>query len=162
MIDDGLDPDLRTFRDRVLADYARLGGVYRDVAHRRAVAELVRSPWATGGPIMASTIELPIAGVRCRLHRPVDMTGLPVLVYLHGGGFVLGGLESHDDVCAEMAAKTGIDIYLGSGGAPEGVLAAAALRCIGGQIQGRLMPSNDEEIARAKKMGIARVGLATQ
>ena len=40
-------------------------------------------------------------------------------------------------------AETGIDIYMGSGGAPEGVLAAAALRCIGGQIQGRLMPSND-------------------
>ena len=37
-------------------------------------------------------------------------------------------------------AETGIDIYLGSGGAPEGVLAAAALRCIGGQMQGRLMP----------------------
>ncbi len=41
--------------------------------------------------------------------------------------------------------ETGIDIYMGSGGAPEGVLAAAALRCIGGQIQGRLMPTNDEE-----------------
>jgi fructose-1,6-bisphosphatase II / sedoheptulose-1,7-bisphosphatase len=53
--------------------------------------------------------------------------------------------------------ETGIDIYLGSGGAPEGVLAAAALRCIGGQIQGRLMPSNDEERARAKAMGIADI-----
>ncbi len=48
---------------------------------------------------------------------------------------------------------TGIDIYLGSGGAPEGVLAAAALRCIGGQIQGRLMPLKDEERERAAKMG---------
>ena len=48
--------------------------------------------------------------------------------------------------------QTGIDIYLGSGGAPEGVLAAAALRCIGGQIQGRLMPSNAAERARAEKM----------
>ena len=53
--------------------------------------------------------------------------------------------------------ETGIDIYLGSGGAPEGVLAAAALRCIGGQIQGRLLPSNDEEVARAKKMGISDI-----
>lgn len=53
--------------------------------------------------------------------------------------------------------ETGIDIYLGSGGAPEGVLAAAALRCIGGQIQGRLMPSNDEETARAAKMGITDI-----
>lgn len=53
--------------------------------------------------------------------------------------------------------ETGIDIYLGSGGAPEGVLAAAALRCIGGQIQGRLMPANDEERARAATMGIADI-----
>jgi fructose-1,6-bisphosphatase II / sedoheptulose-1,7-bisphosphatase len=50
--------------------------------------------------------------------------------------------------------ETGIDIYMGSGGAPEGVLAAAALRCIGGQIQGRLMPMKDEERIRAEKMGI--------
>jgi fructose-1,6-bisphosphatase II / sedoheptulose-1,7-bisphosphatase len=50
--------------------------------------------------------------------------------------------------------ETNIDVYLGSGGAPEGVLAAAALRCIGGQIEGRLMPSNDEERVRAEKMGI--------
>jgi fructose-1,6-bisphosphatase II / sedoheptulose-1,7-bisphosphatase len=50
--------------------------------------------------------------------------------------------------------QTGVDIYLGSGGAPEGVLAAAALRCIGGQMQGRLKPSNREEVERAAKMGI--------
>jgi fructose-1,6-bisphosphatase II / sedoheptulose-1,7-bisphosphatase len=53
--------------------------------------------------------------------------------------------------------ETGIDIYLGSGGAPEGVLAAAALRCIGGQIEGRLLPSSDEQRARARKMGITNV-----
>ena len=53
--------------------------------------------------------------------------------------------------------ETGIDIYLGSGGAPEGVLAAAALRCIGGQIQGRLMPTKDEERIRAHKMGITDI-----
>lgn len=49
--------------------------------------------------------------------------------------------------------QTSIDIYLGSGGAPEGVLAAAALQCIGGQMQGRLLPSNDQERERAEKMG---------
>jgi fructose-1,6-bisphosphatase II / sedoheptulose-1,7-bisphosphatase len=53
--------------------------------------------------------------------------------------------------------ETGIDIYLGSGGAPEGVLAAAALRCIGGQIEGRLLPASDEQRERAQKMGIADV-----
>jgi fructose-1,6-bisphosphatase II / sedoheptulose-1,7-bisphosphatase len=53
--------------------------------------------------------------------------------------------------------ETGIDIYLGSGGAPEGVLAAAALRCIGGQIEGRLLPASDEQRERTQKMGIADV-----
>ena len=50
--------------------------------------------------------------------------------------------------------KTGIDIYLGIGGAPEGVLAAAALRCIGGQMQGRLVLDTEEKRTRAAKMGI--------
>src|SRR6185437_5892004 len=54
--------------------------------------------------------------------------------------------------CAEP--KTGIDIYLGIGGAPEGVLAAAALRCIGGQMQTRLILDTDERRERALKMGI--------
>jgi len=49
---------------------------------------------------------------------------------------------------------TGMDIYMGAGGAPEGVLAAAALRCIGGQMQGRLLFRNDDERARARKWGI--------
>ncbi|MDX2307329.1 MAG: class II fructose-bisphosphatase [Hyphomicrobium sp.] len=52
------------------------------------------------------------------------------------------------------ARETGIDIYMGSGGAPEGVLAAAAMLCVGGQIQGRLKPSNDDERIRAAAMGI--------
>ncbi|MEM9140755.1 MAG: class II fructose-bisphosphatase [Pseudomonadota bacterium] len=55
--------------------------------------------------------------------------------------------------CAEPEI-TGIDMYMGSGGAPEGVLAAAALKCMGGQIQGRLMFRNDDEVGRAKKAGI--------
>jgi fructose-1,6-bisphosphatase II / sedoheptulose-1,7-bisphosphatase len=55
------------------------------------------------------------------------------------------------------AQETGIDIYMGSGGAPEGVLAAAAMRCVGGQIQGRLKPSNDDERIRAAKMGITDI-----
>jgi fructose-1,6-bisphosphatase II / sedoheptulose-1,7-bisphosphatase len=53
--------------------------------------------------------------------------------------------------------QTGVDIYLGSGGAPEGVLAAAALRCIGGQMQGRLLPQNDEERKRAASMGVTDI-----
>ena len=55
--------------------------------------------------------------------------------------------------CAEPE-KTGIDMYMGSGGAPEGVLAASALKCMGGQIQGRLLFRNDDERGRAAKAGI--------
>jgi len=57
-------------------------------------------------------------------------------------------------VIATSRSGTGVDLYRGIGGAPEGVLAAAALRCIGGQFQGRLIFDNDEEIARAKRMGV--------
>ncbi|WP_299359577.1 class II fructose-bisphosphatase [uncultured Paracoccus sp.] len=52
------------------------------------------------------------------------------------------------------AEKTGIDMYMGSGGAPEGVLAAGALKCMGGQMWGRLMFRNDDERGRATKAGI--------
>ena len=51
--------------------------------------------------------------------------------------------------------ETGVDMYIGTGGAPEGVLAAAALRCIGGQMQCRLILDTEEKRARAQKMGIA-------
>jgi len=68
-------------------------------------------------------------------------------VKLIGDGDVAG-------VIATTNPDTSVDIYMGSGGAPEGVLAAAALRCIGGQIQGRLTFRNDDERARARKWGI--------
>jgi fructose-1,6-bisphosphatase II / sedoheptulose-1,7-bisphosphatase len=57
-------------------------------------------------------------------------------------------------VIATSDPKTGVDMYMGTGGAPEGVLAAAALRCIGGQMQGRLLFRNDDEIGRARRWGI--------
>ncbi|MFC5589186.1 class II fructose-bisphosphatase [Sporosarcina soli] len=50
--------------------------------------------------------------------------------------------------------ETGVDILFGLGGAPEGVIAAVGLKCLGGEIQGRLVPSNEEEVQRCKKMGI--------
>ncbi|MGH8723130.1 MAG: class II fructose-bisphosphatase, partial [Burkholderiales bacterium] len=57
-------------------------------------------------------------------------------------------------VIATTRPDSGVDMYLGSGGAPEGVLAAAALRCVGGQMQGRLLFRNDEERSRATRLGI--------
>lgn len=69
-------------------------------------------------------------------------------IMLIGDGDVAG-------VIATCQPDSGVDIYLGSGGAPEGVLAAAALRCVGGQMQGRLLYENDEQRERAKAMGIS-------
>lgn len=66
-------------------------------------------------------------------------------------------LISDGDIAGVIATtdpSTGIDIYMGVGGAPEGVLAAAALRCIGGQMQGRLVTNNEEQKTRAARMGI--------
>jgi fructose-1,6-bisphosphatase II / sedoheptulose-1,7-bisphosphatase len=66
-------------------------------------------------------------------------------------------LISDGDVSGVIATSrpdSGVDMYLGSGGAPEGVLAAAALRCIGGQMQGRLLFRNSDEKARAERWGI--------
>jgi fructose-1,6-bisphosphatase II / sedoheptulose-1,7-bisphosphatase len=57
-------------------------------------------------------------------------------------------------VIATAQPNSGVDVYMGSGGAPEGVLAAAALRCIGGQMQGRLLFRNDDERGRARRLGI--------
>lgn len=66
-------------------------------------------------------------------------------------------LISDGDVAGVIATAmpdSEVDMYAGSGGAPEGVLAAAALRCIGGQMQGRLLYENEEQVARARAMGI--------
>ena len=68
-------------------------------------------------------------------------------VYLIGDGDVAGVISTTDP-------HTGVDVYMGQGGAPEGVLAAAALRCTGGQMQGRLVFRNDDEKARADRAGI--------
>ncbi|MFZ3578606.1 class II fructose-bisphosphatase [Virgibacillus sp. DJP39] len=67
-------------------------------------------------------------------------------------------LISDGDVAAAMNTAfddTGVDILFGIGGAPEGVLAAVALKCLGGELQGKLIPSNDEERERCVKMGIS-------
>jgi fructose-1,6-bisphosphatase II / sedoheptulose-1,7-bisphosphatase len=69
-------------------------------------------------------------------------------IMLLGDGDVAG-------VIATAQPDSGVDIYMGSGGAPEGVLAAAALRCIGGQMQGRLLYEDEAQVARAREMGIS-------
>ncbi|WP_262696384.1 class II fructose-bisphosphatase [Kordiimonas aquimaris] len=89
----------------------------------------------------------------CVLDRPRHAKLIQELRSI-GCGIALIGDGDVAGVIATTDAKTGIDMYIGSGGAPEGVLAAAALRCIGGQMQGRLLFRNDDERARAHKWGI--------
>ena len=90
----------------------------------------------------------------CVLERPrheamiAELRATGAAIRLITDGDVAGVIH-----CAE-AAKTGIDIYMGSGGAPEGVLAAAALKCMGGQIYGRLIFRSEDEAIRARRAGI--------
>ncbi len=89
----------------------------------------------------------------CILDRPRH-SGLIKAVREAGAGINLIGDGDVYGVIATSQPDSGIDLYMGSGGAPEGVLACAALRCIGGQFQGRLLFRNDDEKARADKWGI--------
>ena len=89
----------------------------------------------------------------CVLDRPrhaeiiAELRGLGCGVVLIGDGDVAGVIATTDP-------DTTIDMYMGQGGAPEGVLAAAALRCVGGQFNGRLVFRNEDEKARARRLGI--------
>lgn len=91
--------------------------------------------------------------IACVLDRPrhealiKELRAIGCGIFLIPDGDVAG-------VIATTNPETSVDIYLGSGGAPEGVLAAAALRCVGGQLQGKLIFRNEDEKARARKVGI--------
>ena len=91
--------------------------------------------------------------VVCILDRPRHAE-LIAKVREAGARIMLIGDGDVSGVIATSTGDSGIDLYMGSGGAPEGVLAAAALRAIGGQIQGRLLFRNDDEKSRARKWGI--------
>ena len=89
----------------------------------------------------------------CVLDRPRH-AGLIAELREIGCGVVLIGDGDVAGVIAVTDEDTTIDLYMGSGGAPEGVLAAAALRCVGGQFNGKLLFRNEAEKARARKWGI--------
>jgi fructose-1,6-bisphosphatase II / sedoheptulose-1,7-bisphosphatase len=91
--------------------------------------------------------------VVCILDRPRHAE-LIARVREAGARIMLIGDGDVSGVIATAQPNAGIDLYMGSGGAPEGVLAAAALRCIGGQFQGRLIFRNDAERERAKRWGV--------
>jgi fructose-1,6-bisphosphatase II / sedoheptulose-1,7-bisphosphatase len=89
----------------------------------------------------------------CVMDRPrhekliAELRTVGARVKLITDGDVAGVIDTTDP-------ETGVDLYIGSGGAPEGVLACAALKCVGGQFQGRLIFRNDDEKARARRIGL--------
>jgi fructose-1,6-bisphosphatase II / sedoheptulose-1,7-bisphosphatase len=91
--------------------------------------------------------------IACVLDRPRHEKLIAELRAL-GCGIVLIPDGDVAGVIAVTNPETTIDIYMGAGGAPEGVLAAAALRCVGGQFEGRLLFRNEDEKARARKWGV--------
>jgi fructose-1,6-bisphosphatase II / sedoheptulose-1,7-bisphosphatase len=122
-------------------------GFATDVVHiEKSVTENVQSLAKAKG-CKASDI------MACVLDRPRHEALIKELRSL-GCGITLIPDGDVAGVIAVTDPSTGIDIYLGQGGAPEGVLAAAALRCVGGQFQGKLVFRNEDERARARKWGI--------
>ena len=117
------------------------------------IIDLAKSPTENVKAVAAAKGVQPHEIIVCVLDRPRhndlinELRGLGCGVVLIGDGDVAG-------VIAVTNEDTGIDMYMGSGGAPEGVLAAAALRCVGGQFNGRLLFRNEDEKARARKWGI--------
>jgi fructose-1,6-bisphosphatase II / sedoheptulose-1,7-bisphosphatase len=117
------------------------------------VIDLARSPADNVRAVAAAKGVAPADLMVCVLDRPrhealiAELRALGCGIALIPDGDVAG-------VIATTNPDTGIDIYMGSGGAPEGVLAAAALRCVGGQLQGRLLFRNDDERGRARRWGI--------
>ena len=117
------------------------------------VIDLARSPSDNIRAIAAAKGVAPGDIIACVLDRPRHAVLIAELRAL-GCGI---SLISDGDVAGVIAVTdpdTTIDVYMGQGGAPEGVLAAAALRCVGGQFQGRLVFRNDDERARAARWGV--------
>ena len=117
------------------------------------IIDLAKSPSENVRAVAAAKGVEPSEIIVCVLDRPrhaeliAELRGLGCGVALISDGDVAGVIAVTND-------DTNIDLYMGSGGAPEGVLAAAALRCVGGQFNGRLLFRNDDERARARKWGI--------
>jgi fructose-1,6-bisphosphatase II / sedoheptulose-1,7-bisphosphatase len=114
-----------------------------EMTPRERIAAVARARGCAAGDLTVCILERPRHEA---LIAEVRATGAAIRLITDGD--VAGVIH-----CAE-AEKTGIDLYMGAGGAPEGVLAASALKCMGGQIWGRLMFRNDDEKARARKAGI--------
>ncbi|MCR6644237.1 MAG: class II fructose-bisphosphatase [Terricaulis sp.] len=103
---------------------------------------------------LAKAKGVPVSEIRaCLLDRPRHAAIIDELRKAGAGIRLIPDGDVAGVFWTTETARSGVDIYFGSGGAPEGVLAAAAIRCAGGQMQARLAPENDQEIARARAMG---------
>ncbi len=118
------------------------------------IIDLAKSPSDNVRAVAEAKGVQPSEIIVCVLDRPRHAALISELRAL-GCGVVLIGDGDVAGVIAVTDPDTTIDMYMGSGGAPEGVLAAAALRCVGGQFNGRLIFRNEDEKARARKWGIS-------
>ncbi len=132
-----------TYMDKIAVGPGLPEGV---VDIRRSVSENIRA-LAFAKQVRPDQITALVLDRERHMAMIAELRGLGCGVHLIPDGDVAG-------ILATTNPDTGIDIYMGQGGAPEGVLAAAALRCVGGQMQGRLVFRNDDERARAAKIGI--------
>jgi len=105
----GIDPQIREFARRLNDAYAAHGAA-ESLAERRRIAELVRRRWRAGGPKMAETRNMTMNGLRIRLHRPDWRRNSPAMLYMHGGGWVLFSIDTHDRLMREYAARAGIAV----------------------------------------------------
>ncbi|MFL6751887.1 MAG: class II fructose-bisphosphatase, partial [Sphingomicrobium sp.] len=121
--------------------------------YAEGVIDLSKSPGENVRAIAAAKGVAPDEIIACVLDRPRHTAIIAELRQL-GCGIKLIPDGDVAGVIATADPETGIDVYIGTGGAPEGVLAAAALRCVGGQMQGKLVFRNDDEVARARRWGI--------
>lgn len=132
----------------VYMDKIAVGGGLPD-----GVIDLDKTPTENVNAVAAAKGKKPVDIMVCVLDRPRHAKIIEELREL-GCGVMLIGDGDVAGIIATTDPMTGVDLYIGSGGAPEGVLAAAALRCIGGQLQTRLLFRNDDERARAAKWGV--------
>lgn len=107
---DVVDPDIRRFIDAINAAYVAYAAPDADMTTRRAVAERVRQPWRESGPVMAECKDIDMDGIRLRIHRPVADSTLPALLYIHGGGWTLFSIDTHDRLMREYAARAGVAV----------------------------------------------------
>ena len=121
--------------------------------YERGLVSLAKSPSENVRALAAAKGVEPHEIIACVLDRPRHEAMIAELREV-GCGIMLIPDGDVAGVIAVTNPETTVDIYMGSGGAPEGVLAAAALTCVGGQFQGKLLFRNDDERGRAAKWGV--------